>query len=366
MRSIAMNEAEGLGVRREAAPFKKRSHASYTKASPPQERVPILLACLLLVALVWTTSCGPPPAQEEPAAPVAERTSEATSLLGEPLHQREFSDEERAPLELNLAGAQAAYDQVSRVSPDGQAVRELEAIVWLGRRLAYLWRYQDAIDVFTDGIEQHPEEPHLYRHRGHRYITLRQFDKAVADLTRAAELVEGRPDVVEPDGAPNAQNIPRSTLQSNIWYHLALAHYLLGDFEKSLEAWRECMKVSKNDDMIVATSDWLYMTLRRLGREDEATTVLEPIHADMEILENFSYHRRLLMYKGELLPEALLNVADATSLDVATQGYGVGNWYFYNGQTDQAEAIFGRILEGDYWAAFGYIAAEAEMARLEK
>ena len=45
------------------------------------------------------------------------------------------------------------------------------------------------------------------------------------------KLVAAKPDEVEPDGAPNARGIPRSTLQSNIWYHLGLAQYLAGDFD---------------------------------------------------------------------------------------------------------------------------------------
>ena len=55
---------------------------------------------------------------------------------------------------------------------------------------------------------------------------------AIADLRRASQLVAGKPDEVEPDGAPNKAGIPRSTLQSNIWYHLGLAQYLRGDFRR--------------------------------------------------------------------------------------------------------------------------------------
>jgi hypothetical protein len=106
---------------------------------------------------------------------------------------------------------------------------------------------------------------------------------------------------------PTQYGIPTSTLHSNIWYHLALAHYLRHDFERALPAWRRALEVSTNDDMYVATADWLYMTLRRLGRDAEAAAVLEPIHADMRILENHAYHRRLLMYRGEVEPDELLD-----------------------------------------------------------
>ncbi len=84
----------------------------------------------------------------------------------------------------------------------------------------------------------------------------------------------------------------------------------------------------------------------------------------MEILENTSYHRRLLMYKGELEPEALLSSQDATDLDLATQGYGVGNWFLYNGNETRARETFARVVEGRYWPAFGFIAAEADLERL--
>ena len=262
--------------------------------------------------------------------------------------------------EADLAKAQAVYEK----DPSS-----LDATIWLGRRLAYLGRYQDAIDVYTKGLKRHPQSPELYRHRGHRYITVREFDKAIADLDRAAALTKGTPDVVEQDGAPNAKNIPRSTLQSNIWYHLALAHYLKGDFDTARVAWLEGMKVSKvNDDMLVATTDWLYMTYRRMGREKEAKALLEPIKEQMDIIENTAYHKRLLMYKGLVKPEELLagpvgGSTLAEGVQLATQGYGVGNWYLYNGEKDKARAVFEKLLKGGSSAAFGYIAAEADMKR---
>jgi hypothetical protein len=49
-------------------------------------------------------------------------------------------------------------------------------------------------------------------------------------------------------------------------------------------------------------------------------------------------------------------------VQLATYGYGVANWHLYNGDRYTAEVLFRRILEGSNWAAFGYIAAEAEIA----
>jgi tetratricopeptide (TPR) repeat protein len=309
--------------------------------------VPVALALLV-------TGCAAGPAPDAPAAADRDLSPrpEAVSLLGEPLYAPALAPDTRARLEADLAVARAVHDRDPR---------DADAIIWLGRRLAYPGRYRDAIDVFSRGIELHPADARLYRHRGHRWITVRELDRAVADLERAAELVAGRADEVEPDGMPNPAGIPTSTLHSNIWYHLALAHYLRHDFAAALPAWRWALEVSTNDDMHVATADWLYMTLRRLGRDAEAAVVLEPIHADMRILENDAYHRRLLLYRGELDPESLLAVDTDDAVQLATYGYGVGNWYLMQGDTARADQVFRRILAGRNWAAFGYIAAEAEL-----
>src|SRR5688572_9422924 len=126
------------------------------------------------------------------------------------------------------------------------------------------------------------------------------------------------------------------------------------------------MEVSKNPDMVVATSHWLYMTLRRLGRDAEAARVLEPIRADLDVIENQAYHRLLLMYKGELPVDSLLQreSAERPSVQDVMVAYGVANWHLYNGRRDEAERLLRRILSTRQWGAFGYIAAEAELARM--
>src|SRR5688500_11278883 len=119
-----------------------------------------------------------------------------------------------------------------------------DALIWLGRRTAYPGKYKEAIRIFTDGIAKFPKDARFYRHRGHRYITLRCFGDAIRDFETAAKLVKGKADEIEPDGLPNARNIPTSTLQSNIFYHLGLAYYVKGDFRNALKAYRNAEKVS--------------------------------------------------------------------------------------------------------------------------
>jgi tetratricopeptide (TPR) repeat protein len=282
---------------------------------------------------------------------------EATSLTGQPLYRPEPVGAVRERMEAQLAAARIAWDH---------APTNADSTIWLGRRTAYLGRFNDAIAIYTKGIDEHPTDARMYRHRGHRYLSTRQLPLAIADFERAYALTKGTPDQVEPDGQPNARNIPTSTLQGNIRYHLGLAYYLSGQFEKALPLYREDIAASKgNPDMLVATSHWYYMALRRLGRTADAAAVLAPISASMDVIENGAYHRLLLLYKGELQESDLLkNFGADGSLEDITTAYGVGNWHLYNGRKAAADAIFARIVAAQpQWASFGYLTAEAERAR---
>jgi hypothetical protein len=101
---------------------------------------------------------------------------------------------------------------------------------------------------------------------------------------------------------------------------------------------------------------------------EEAAKVLEPITADMDVIENQTYHQLLLAFKGGQGHETLLAEAaaggGAASLDFATTGYGVGASYLAAGRESEAFAMFRRIIDGGNWPSFGYLAAEAELARV--
>ncbi|MCL4210844.1 MAG: hypothetical protein HRU76_07435 [Phycisphaeraceae bacterium] len=276
-----------------------------------------------------------------------------------------FDDERLAALERDLARARSNYERDSS---------EEANIIWYGRRLAYLGRYHESYAVFESGLRTHPDSFRLLRHAGHRLITLRRFEAAVDRLSRAADLIQGLPDEVEPDGAPNALNLPRSTTHSNIWYHLGLAHFLLGEFDRALPAFRACLGVSTNDDMLVATTHWLWMTLQRLGRHDEAADVLRPIRPEMEIIENQAYHRLCLLYQsrglganadepGLTAPSAHADDWAASAMGDAALAFGLAHLDLVEGRREQAMNEFRRIVETHPWASFGAIAAEAELLR---
>ena len=295
------------------------------------------LATLLVLAACGSDSRAAGASDSEPTSgtPAASTSAvlpegvEAISLMGGELRAPTFPDDVRARYEENLAAAQRAHDA---------APQDADSIIWLGRRTAYLGRYREAIDIYTRGIELHPEDARLYRHRGHRYVSVREFDRAIEDFRRAVMLIAGTEDRVEPDGLPNARGIPTSTLHFNIWYHLGLAHYLLGDLEGALEAWQACMGVSRNDDSRVATAYWLNNTMRRLGLVERADDLLSWVDTNLDVIESTAYLDVLLLHLGDRTPEDLLGPSgtDAT-LQSTTSGYGVAMWHFVNGRPDQAE-----------------------------
>ena len=241
---------------------------------------------------------------------------------------------------------------------------DADSIIWYGRRMAYTGDYRSAIRIFSEGIDRHPRDARMYRHRGHRYISVREFDRAIEDLEYAAKLIEGEENSIEPDGMPNALNIPVSTLHGNIWYHLGLAWYLKHDWEKAYRAFQAGFDTGGNDDNRVSTTHWRYMILRRMGRPGEAERTLDDIGPDMNVIENMVYHRLCLFYKGQV-PLAEMATEDADNPAGAAGAYGVANWFLYNGDLAEARRRMEALTNTAGWDSFGYIAAEVDLAMMD-
>ena len=236
-----------------------------------------------------------------------------------------------------------------------------DAMIWLGRRIAYTGDYHGAIDIFTQGIKKFPEDARFYRHRGHRYISIRQLDNAISDLELASELMIKTPNQIEPDGLPNMRNIPLTTTYGNIWYHLGLAYYLKQNWREALKAFQNGYDLGGNDDNLVSTGHWIFMILSLMGEPEEAKNKLEEIRVDMNIIENMSYHQLCLLYKGEISIDQLLS-ANGDNPSSAAVAYGVANYFYYNGNKKKSDELLRNITKGSSWSAFGYIAAEIDLA----
>lgn len=278
-------------------------------------------------------------------------TLQGKSFLNKPLLSKQLMPKDSSKIEKFLE-AESHYNLDKN---------NAENLIWLGRRMAYLGDYQKAINMFSEGIQKFPEDARFYRHRGHRYISTRQVEKAISDFEKAVKLIQGRDDQIEPDGIPNRLNQPVSSLHTNIYYHLGLAYYLKANWPKALENFQKCYDVSTNNDMRVAASHWLYMILRRMENLEKANEVLQPITAEMNIIENDGYHQLLLFYKGLVSEDSLTGNGSAGASEAVR--YGIAHWYQYNGEIDKAKVLYKKLIAEGNWAGFGYLAAEAELAR---
>ena len=98
--------------------------------------------------------------------------------------------------------------------------------------------------------------------------------------------------------------------------------------------------------MLVATSDWLYMTLRRLKRDAEARAGA----GSDQGADGRARKRRLPRAAADVAalrtPDSVLNLNTADDVQIATQGYGVGNWYLVNGDRAKARTSSTAFLPG--------------------
>jgi tetratricopeptide (TPR) repeat protein len=234
------------------------------------------------------------------------------------------------------------------------------SLIWKGRWMAYLGDYKKAVAIFSKGIVQFPKDARFYRHRGHRLLSLRKFDAAIADFKKGIDLRAGKNDEIEPDGYPNKYNIPVSTLHGNLWYHLGLAYYLKNDFKAAMEAFEHANQIASNTDTKIAVANWLYKIYSHQGLKEKAKEIIAPYTASTKIYENTDYHQILLYYKGELSETQLL----ANKPNEARR-YAVAYEKLHKGEVETAKKALQKILENGSSAAFAYIAAEATLKYLE-
>ena len=315
-------------------------------------RTTVVLAIVLAAAVACQPKTAPSAPLPAPAPTTsAESVRPVVSLFGDALPAAPLPPEVLAKRQAELAEAERAY----RAAPD-----DVDAAIWFGRRTAYVGDYYGAIDIYTTALQDHPDDARLLRHRGHRYLTVRSFPEALADLQAAAGAMLTEPDRLEEDGLPNAAGVPISSLYTNVWYHLALTHYLMHDYARAREAWEACHDAARTDDMRVAAQYWLAVVALRTGNRDEATALAERIGEDVALYENFAYRDLLQLFAGAATEDDLLGEAP-DDLALATYGYGIGVWHLGHGRPDQAKASFETVIGTPQWAAFGYIAAEAEL-----
>ena len=219
--------------------------------------------------------------------------------------------------------------------------RNIDRIIALGIAQSGVRQYREAIETFTRGLRIAPNNALLYRWRGHRYLSTRQFDRAMDDLTRGARL--------------------DSTIYG-IWYHLGIVRFAKSDFAGAVNAFTRALSIAPDSAERAGATDWLWMSLSRTGRTGDAQALLD--RRPDSIPGGNAYVQRLRLYRGQLAPDSVFTPADTSDVAIATLGYGIGNWYLVRSDTTRARAWFERSIASGGWPAFGFIMSEVELRRL--
>ena len=234
-----------------------------------------------------------------------------------------------------VARAQAALDRNPAM---------MDTLIALGLAQSGIRAYREAIQTFSRGLRDQPDNPILYRWRGHRYISVREFDRAVADLVNG---------------------IGRDPENYGILYQLGVAHYVRGEFDSAASAFARAKTHPPNITERLGSYDWLWSSLMRAGRRAEAeASIADLTPADLAANATIAYAQRLRLYRGWIRPDSMLGPSDTSDIQVATLSYGIGNWYLLRGDTARAREYFRRSVASGGWPAFGFIASEVELRRL--
>ena len=202
-------------------------------------------------------------------------------------------------------------------------------------------QFREAIETFTRALTIEPQNPMLLRWRGHRYLSLRDFDRALRDLTRGFAL---------------------DSTNYGILYHLGIVHFARGDFMSAADMFARAQRRAPDAAELTGSTDWLWMALSRAGRHDEARAMLARRPDSVRVAN--AYARRLQLYRGEITAEQAVTPADTGDVNVATLSYGLGNWYLASGDAARAREWFERSIRSGGWPGFGFILSEVELRRL--
>jgi len=219
--------------------------------------------------------------------------------------------------------------------------RNVARIIDLGVAQSAVRQFREAIGTFTRGLAIAPDDAMLYRWRGHRYLSVREFDRALADLTRGFRL---------------------DSTNYGILYHLGVTRYALGDFAGAADAFARAQRRAPNAGELAGATDWLWMALSRAGRGAEAQAMLDRRPDSLPVSN--AYAQRLRLYRGLIPPDSVFTPADTADVQVATLSYGIGDWFLVRGDTTQARAWFERAIRSGGWPAFGFIVSEIDLLRV--
>ena len=287
-------------------------------------------------------------------------SAQAISLLGDTLWNLPV-DPQRGPALVRQL-QEARTDSANRPT-------HVNTQLQLARRTEAMGRLREAIGLYTSILELSPLDERVYRRRGELLIRIRELDLAVQDLRTATRLTlqSPNPNQAEFDILPGGQGIVQSTLLYNTFFHLGMALYFRGDFRGARETYREAVRRASNADELAQTVFWLFCATRRLGLREEARQIVLDVAPGMPVVLAEPEYQLIRAYRGEITQDSLpVDGTEAiTTADEAMYAYGIGFALLMLDRTEEASLLFGRVRAISDWSSYAYLAAEAELARLQ-
>jgi len=198
---------------------------------------------------------------------------------------------------------------------------------YLLRVRTYEWgdRFEEAVRDLTVLVERHPNSPDYYLQRCTSYRGMAEGRKALADAEKALRL-----------HGPTAY----------AYNALGCCHELLGEFDKALDDYRRAAELGDDDKRFRAI--WMCLLLRKMGRRDDADRLIRDFLEDFDDEEWIAPVLRYLggeMTEEEVFEKAQDDDAYTQRQQLCEAYYYVGAAHLADGNLDRAEELFRKCLE---------------------
>ncbi len=284
--------------------------------------------------------------------------AQAVSFLGDTLWSVPMSiDEAQTHLD-------ALTDARRRAGRGGSVADRL----LVARRTAEMGRLREAFDLYTAVLQSDPESYRARRRQGEIHLLLREPGRAAADFREVMASTERHPEFKEFTEAPGGAGLVGTGIYFSSTLMLGIATYVQGHFDQAAGILRDAVTRAGDADEVSSAALWLYLALRRAGRTREAREVIHALSPGLPVLRRGPELRLLLFFKGAIGLDSLRRVStlnpgqEEEQLDL----YGLGVLLLAEGRTAEARDVLGQVRSVGNWATLPYLAAEADLARLNR
>jgi lipoprotein NlpI len=195
--------------------------------------------------------------------------------------------------------------------------------------------YDKAIADFTRALELNPKDEYAYYHRGYAYDSKGEYDKAITDRAKVVEL-----------SPKNAGSVRQ----------LGISKFHAGDLNGAASDLLHALEL--NDDIYAML--FRYVARAKMGE----TIAAADLEANAGRLKTKEWPYAVIeLYLGRRSPELTLDSANKPDQQCEAHFY-TGEWYVLQNKPAQAEAALKKAVETCPKDFIEYSAARAELRRL--